>query len=33
MLISIDPVLLDLGPVAVRWFGLLALLGLAVARG
>lgn len=31
MLIGIDPVLISLGPVAVRWFGLLALLGLGVA--
>ncbi len=31
MLIDIDPVLLSVGPLAVRWFGLLALLGLGVA--
>src|SRR5207248_11589451 len=31
MTIPIDPVLLSLGPVAVRWFGLLALLGLCLA--
>jgi phosphatidylglycerol---prolipoprotein diacylglyceryl transferase len=31
MLIGIDPVVLSLGPLAVRWFGLLALVGLGVA--
>jgi phosphatidylglycerol:prolipoprotein diacylglycerol transferase len=31
VLIDIDPVVLALGPLAVRWFGLLALVGLGVA--
>ena len=31
MLIPIDPVILALGPFAVRWFGALALLGLGLA--
>lgn len=31
MLITVDPVVLRLGPLAVRWFGLLALLGLGLA--
>ena len=31
MLIPIDPVVVTLGPLAVRWFGLLALLGLGLA--
>jgi phosphatidylglycerol:prolipoprotein diacylglycerol transferase len=31
MLIDVDPVLLSFGPLAVRWFGLLAGVGLAVA--
>jgi phosphatidylglycerol:prolipoprotein diacylglycerol transferase len=31
MLIGIDPVLVSLGPLAVRWFGLLALAGLGAA--
>jgi phosphatidylglycerol:prolipoprotein diacylglycerol transferase len=31
VLINIDPVALSLGPLAVRWFGLLALVGLGVA--
>jgi phosphatidylglycerol:prolipoprotein diacylglycerol transferase len=31
VLIDFDPVALSFGPLAVRWFGLLALLGLAVA--
>jgi phosphatidylglycerol---prolipoprotein diacylglyceryl transferase len=29
MLIDLNPVVLSLGPLAVRWFGLLALVGLA----
>jgi phosphatidylglycerol---prolipoprotein diacylglyceryl transferase len=33
MLIGINPILLGIGPVAVRWFGLLALVGLGVAIG
>src|SRR5215470_5422195 len=31
MAIGISPVVLSLGPLAVRWFGLLGLVGLAVA--
>ena len=31
MLIAIDPVVLSIGPLAVRWFGLLALVGLGLA--
>jgi phosphatidylglycerol---prolipoprotein diacylglyceryl transferase len=31
VLIAIDPVVLNLGPLAVRWFGLLALAGLGLA--
>lgn len=31
MLIPIDPVVVSLGPLAVRWFGLLALAGLGLA--
>lgn len=31
MLIALDPVVLHLGPLAVRWFGLLALAGLGLA--
>src|SRR4051812_48900433 len=30
MTIPIDPILFSLGPLAVRWFGVLALLGLLV---
>jgi phosphatidylglycerol:prolipoprotein diacylglycerol transferase len=30
-LITLDPVVLRLGPLAVRWFGLLALVGLGLA--
>lgn len=33
MAIGISPVVLSLGPLAVRWFGLLALVGLGVAIG
>ncbi len=31
MVVAINPVVLDLGPLAVRWFGLLALVGLGLA--
>jgi phosphatidylglycerol---prolipoprotein diacylglyceryl transferase len=31
VVIALDPVLLSVGPLAVRWFGLLALIGLGVA--
>jgi phosphatidylglycerol:prolipoprotein diacylglycerol transferase len=31
VLVTINPVVVELGPLAVRWFGLLALVGLAVA--
>jgi phosphatidylglycerol:prolipoprotein diacylglycerol transferase len=31
VLITVDPVALNLGPLAVRWFGLLALAGLGLA--
>ena len=31
MLITINPVLLSLWPLEIRWFGVVALLGLAVA--
>jgi phosphatidylglycerol:prolipoprotein diacylglycerol transferase len=31
VLIPIDPVLLSFGPVAVRWYGVLALVGLGLA--
>jgi phosphatidylglycerol:prolipoprotein diacylglycerol transferase len=31
VLIGIDPVILAIGPLAVRWFGLCALLGLGLA--
>jgi phosphatidylglycerol:prolipoprotein diacylglycerol transferase len=31
MTVAINPVLLSFGPLAVRWFGVLALLGLGVA--
>jgi phosphatidylglycerol:prolipoprotein diacylglycerol transferase len=31
VIVPIDPVLLTLGPLAVRWFGLLALVGLGLA--
>jgi phosphatidylglycerol:prolipoprotein diacylglycerol transferase len=31
VVIGIDPVIFSVGPVAVRWFGLLTLLGLGVA--
>jgi phosphatidylglycerol---prolipoprotein diacylglyceryl transferase len=31
VLIAIDPVVLTIGPLAVRWFGLLALAGLGLA--
>ncbi len=31
MLIAVDPVVLNIGPLAVRWFGLLALVGLGLA--
>ena len=31
MLIPVDPVLLSFGPVAVRWYGVLALVGLGLA--
>ena len=33
MAIGISPVALSLGPLAVRWFGLLALVGLGLAIG
>jgi phosphatidylglycerol:prolipoprotein diacylglycerol transferase len=33
MVIGVDPVLVALGPVAIRWSGVLALLGLAVGLG
>lgn len=33
MLIHINPVVVSLGPLAVRWFGLLALAGLGLAIG
>jgi phosphatidylglycerol:prolipoprotein diacylglycerol transferase len=33
MTIPFDPILVTFGPLAVRWFGLLALVGLAVAVG
>ena len=31
MLITLDPVVVTIGPLAVRWFGLLALAGLGLA--
>jgi phosphatidylglycerol---prolipoprotein diacylglyceryl transferase len=31
VVIALDPILLNVGPLAVRWFGLLALLGLGLA--
>src|SRR5207248_5104044 len=31
MVVTVNPVVLDLGPLAVRWFGLLALVGLGLA--
>jgi phosphatidylglycerol:prolipoprotein diacylglycerol transferase len=31
VLITLDPVVLSIGPLAVRWFGLLALVGLGLA--
>jgi phosphatidylglycerol:prolipoprotein diacylglycerol transferase len=31
VLIAVDPVVLNIGPLAVRWFGLLALVGLGLA--
>jgi phosphatidylglycerol:prolipoprotein diacylglycerol transferase len=31
VVVAINPVVLDFGPLAVRWFGLLALIGLGVA--
>jgi phosphatidylglycerol:prolipoprotein diacylglycerol transferase len=31
VIVPIDPVLVSIGPLAVRWFGLLALLGLGLA--
>ncbi|HEX8969337.1 MAG TPA: prolipoprotein diacylglyceryl transferase family protein, partial [Chloroflexota bacterium] len=31
MIISLDPIALDFGPLAVRWYGLLALGGLGLA--
>jgi phosphatidylglycerol:prolipoprotein diacylglycerol transferase len=31
VVVTINPVVLELGPLAVRWFGLLALVGLALA--
>jgi phosphatidylglycerol:prolipoprotein diacylglycerol transferase len=31
VLVTINPVVLEIGPLAVRWFGLLALVGLGVA--
>src|SRR5260370_5193324 len=31
VLVTINPVVLELGPLAVRWFGLLALVGLLLA--
>ncbi len=33
VVISLDPVILSIGPLALRWFGLLALLGLGLAVG
>ena len=31
MIVTINPVVVEIGPLAVRWFGLLALIGLALA--
>jgi phosphatidylglycerol:prolipoprotein diacylglycerol transferase len=31
MIVALNPVLLEIGPLAVRWFGLLALVGLGAA--
>lgn len=31
MIVTIDPVLVSIGPLAVRWFGLLAVIGLGLA--
>jgi len=31
VLVTINPVVLEIGPLAVRWFGLLALVGLGLA--
>jgi phosphatidylglycerol:prolipoprotein diacylglycerol transferase len=31
VLVTINPVILEVGPLAVRWFGLLALVGLGLA--
>jgi phosphatidylglycerol:prolipoprotein diacylglycerol transferase len=31
MIVAIDPIVASIGPLAVRWFGLLALLGLGLA--
>ena len=33
MVIGVDPIIVSLGPVAIRWFGVLALLGLGVGLG
>jgi phosphatidylglycerol---prolipoprotein diacylglyceryl transferase len=31
VLVPVDPVLVNIGPLAIRWFGLLALVGLGLA--
>ncbi len=31
MVVTINPVVVELGPLAVRWFGLLALVGMGLA--
>jgi phosphatidylglycerol:prolipoprotein diacylglycerol transferase len=31
VIVTVNPVVVDLGPLAVRWFGLLALVGLSAA--
>ncbi len=31
MIVTINPVVIEIGPLAVRWFGLLALVGLGLA--
>jgi phosphatidylglycerol:prolipoprotein diacylglycerol transferase len=33
MVIDVDPIVISLGPLAIRWFGVLALLGLGVGSG
>src|SRR5919204_3819280 len=33
MVIGVDPIIVSLGPLAIRWFGVLALLGLGGGLG